>query len=74
LRLPLLSGFKTLIPFDTPQDASSFGTMFIPRPVALSGFVIKPINSCSLLLESKEISGFETYEDEAITTFNLLKT
>jgi hypothetical protein len=35
--------------------------------------VINPSNSCSLLLESKEISGFETKEDEAITTFNLLK-
>jgi hypothetical protein len=46
----------------------------MPRPVALSGLVINPPNSCLLLAINAVMSGLATGDDEATNNFKVLKT
>jgi hypothetical protein len=64
-------GLYRLIFSATAQCASSFASICKPRPVALSGLVINPQNSCLSLDFNAVISGLATGDDDAISTFKI---
>jgi hypothetical protein len=64
-------GLYRLIFSATAQCASSFASICKPRPVALSGLVINPQNSCLLFEINAAISGLATGDDDATSTFKI---